>query len=38
MTADLRERDRTTAPAELGGVVLLLVFLALLTLVAVLTI
>lgn len=38
MTADLRERDRPSAPAELGGVLLLLVFVIALTLVALLTI
>jgi len=37
MTADLRERERPTAPAELGGVILLIVFLTVLTTLVLLT-
>jgi hypothetical protein len=38
MTADLRERERPTTPEELGGVVLLLALLAVLTVVVLLTV
>lgn len=38
MTADLRERERPTAPAELGGVVFLVAFLLVLTVLALLTV
>ena len=38
MTADLREREQPTGPTELGGVILLLVLLAVLTTLVLLTV